>query len=283
MLELFYEVPQGFWVLFVSVLGVIVGSFLNVVIYRLHTNKSLSGRSHCLSCGATLKPYDLIPVVSYLWLRGRCRACGCSFSPRYVLVEAMTGVLFVLGFLFSSSLIDFLIFCLVTIVLVIIAVYDYYHLIIPDKLVMWLVGIAFTFLSYQFFFAEMKLVEIVYAFLAAFFAAGFFAGLWIVSKGRWIGLGDAKLVFPLCLLLSYKIVFSFVVLSFWIGAVVSLLLLGILWVKKKRGKPRLRFSKDSLTIKSEIPFAPFIIASFFIVYLFGVNVLDITAQFLLTL
>ena len=283
MLEIFYEVQQWFWILFVSILGVIIGSFLNVVIYRLHTNKSLSGRSHCLSCGATLKPYDLIPVVSYLWLRGRCRVCGCSFSPRYVLVEAMTGALFVLGFLFSGSLTDFLIFCLVTIVLVVIAVYDYYHLIIPDKLVMWLLGIATFWLLYQFFSTELALSEIAYILLAALLAAGFFAGLWIVSKGRWIGLGDAKLVFPLCLLLSYKIVFSFVVVSFWIGAVVSLLLLGILWVKKKRGKPHLRFSKDSLTIKSEIPFAPFIIVSFFIVYLFGVNVLDITAQFLLTL
>ena len=75
-----------------AVLGAVVGSFLNVVVYRLPRRESLlSPPSRCIACGTPVKPYDNVPVLSWLWLRGRCRACDAAISPRYPLVEAATG------------------------------------------------------------------------------------------------------------------------------------------------------------------------------------------------
>ena len=85
--------PFSVLTLYAFVFGVIIGSFLNVYIYRFHTGKSLSGHSHCLSCGTPLKPYELIPLLSYVFLRGRCRTCGCKIPARYFLVELTAGLL----------------------------------------------------------------------------------------------------------------------------------------------------------------------------------------------
>jgi len=88
-------VPLWWWVVTAFGFGVIIGSFLNVLIYRFHTGKSLSGHSHCLSCGTRLCWFELLPLVSYLGLRGRCRTCGCRIPNRYFLVEFATGMAFV--------------------------------------------------------------------------------------------------------------------------------------------------------------------------------------------
>jgi len=84
----------------VFLFGITIGSFLNVCIYRLPKGESLTKKnSHCMSCGEEIKRYDLIPIFSWLILRGKCRACGAKISPRYMLVEALTGMLFVLAFM----------------------------------------------------------------------------------------------------------------------------------------------------------------------------------------
>jgi len=258
--------------IFIAFLGAIIGSFLNVVIYRLHTGKSLNGRSHCLSCGIGLSWYELVPVLSYVVLKGRCHHCSSFISPRYLFVEILTGMLFVLSFATASS--DFLLlltlFVMVS-VLVIILVYDVLHTIIPDSLVVLLT------LSAGIIVVVTK-IPVETAVLSAFSTSVFFAFFWLISNGRWMGLGDAKLAFPLALIFSPVEAFSMVVLSFWIGAVVSIILIGIQNMLRK-GKTRLFFLSSQLTIKSEIPFAPFLIFGFIGVYFFHVDILAITDAF----
>jgi len=114
--------------------GLIIGSFLNVYIYRFHTGKSLSGHSHCLSCGTRLRWFELFPLVSYLVLRGRCRTCSCLVTTRYFVVELATGVLFALCLSLTMDPIMIALLWFIVSVLVVITVYDLYHFIIPDSL-----------------------------------------------------------------------------------------------------------------------------------------------------
>jgi prepilin signal peptidase PulO-like enzyme (type II secretory pathway) len=111
--------------------------------------------------------------------------------------------------------------------------------------------------------------------LAPALTFAFLGGLWKVSKGRWIGLGDAKLSIPLALMVGLFHAFSFVVFAFWIGAVVSVLLL-ILQRVLRRGQKYLRFGGGPLTMSTEVPFAPFLIASFVLVYFVHVDVYTLT-------
>jgi len=280
LLEVF---PVWYQYALVALLGLIVGSFLNVVIYRYHTGKSLSGHSHCLSCGHTLRWYELFPLVSYLCLFGRCGSCGCTIPLRYFLVELSTAILFV-SLLVHMSLSPLFLFSMVLVsVLMVIVVYDIYHMIIPNELVVGTSILAvFNFiLQYGFSWDTEILLSHVGAALGVFF---FYGGLWFVSKGRWIGFGDAKLAIPLGFIVGIPGVFTFVVFSFWIGAIVSLGLLGIpaifhLVKAHCASCPVVNYSKY-FTMKSEVPFAPFMIASFLLVYICNFDVLQLMASFI---
>lgn len=263
------------WVLAVAFgYGIVIGSFLNVYIYRLHTGRSLAGRSHCMSCGTTLRWYDLLPIVSYIWLRGRCRYCSAYITTRYALVELLTGLLFVGVVLVESSWFMALIYCLIMSVLVIILVYDYYHLIIPNRLVLVLLALA-TLVLAQMWWVEGDVARILINVVSAVAGGAFFAFLWVVSKGRWVGLGDAKLAVPLGLLVGAEAVFSLVVLAFWVGALISLTYLAFLYLRR-RGQTHLRFLPQQLTMKSEVPFAPFLILSFWIIFFFSFDALSVS-------
>ncbi len=111
---------------------------------------------------------------------------------------------------------------------------------------------------------------------AAFVVTGFFFLLWYVSGGRWLGFGDAKLSFPLALLVGSAGAFSMVVLSFWVGAGVSLALLGLgVLAKRLRGKTTVWFAGGALTMKSAVPFAPFLVAGALLVFFYHVDVLSL--------
>ncbi len=261
------------------VFGAVIGSFLNVVIYRMHTGKSLNGRSHCMTCGVHLSWKELFPVVSYLVLRARCRHCTAYIPWRYLFVEVLTGISFLfLYILFAHDLVLFALHAVLAAVLIVIAVYDMRHTIIPDELTIGACVIAIIFRGYQYFLTH-DMYALVYAGVGACCAALFFWGLWYVSKGRWIGLGDAKLAFPLGLIAGSGSVFSMVVLSFWVGAGISLTLLGIQYLLR-RGKMALPFLPNPLTIKSEVPFAPFLILGFICVHIFNADIFEIILFFL---
>jgi leader peptidase (prepilin peptidase)/N-methyltransferase len=182
-------------------LGMIVGSFLNVVIYRFNTHKTFGGRSVCMSCKNQICWYDLVPVFSFCFLSGRCRHCSSKISWQYPAVELATGIMFLL--LFSKFEFIFWIdplvfaytfgfFATLFSVLMVITVYDLKHKIIPDTL-----SLVFGTLAFMsvFIFSDLILyvhMPTLYSFLGILIALPF-AFFFFVSGGRWMGFGDAKL------------------------------------------------------------------------------------------
>ncbi len=273
---MFSILPLWYQYGFVFVFGLIIGSFLNVYIYRFHTGKSLAGSSHCLSCGRSLRPYELVPVLSYVFLRGRCRTCGSYVPVRYLLVELLTGALFLMSYLTATSYTELAFFFVVTTLMVVISVYDMRHFIIPDSLTIALTVSTVVWYGYQVY-EGVPVMALLPAFGAALAGAGFFFLLWFVSKGAWLGFGDVKLAIPLGLIVGPSLVFSMIVYSFWIGAFVSVLLVG--FAKIMRGQLRLRNRLVNLTMKSVIPFAPFMIAGCLLALFTNHNVLSLFTSF----
>ena len=257
MISLIAGMPATWFYIMMFFYGLIIGSFLNVVIYRFHTGKSLSGHSHCLSCGTHLRWYELVPLFSYVSLRGRCRSCGSLIPSRYFLVELSTGLLFLLAAAKAVSLLELLYLCTLVSLCVVVVVYDIRHFIIPDSLTLLLTLLASVWTAVLFFSGTTALALAINV-AAASGGTFFFYFLWRISNGRWIGFGDVKLAFPLGLIVGAPLVFSMVVFSFWIGAAVSVGLVGL--SKLQRGKLCLRLGMRNLTIKSVVPFAPFFIA-----------------------
>jgi len=270
-LELLLPVWSLYAIIFLF--GVIIGSFLNVYIYRFHTGKSLNGSSHCLSCSKPLSWYELFPLLSYLGLRGRCRGCGCRIPIRYFVVELLTGVLFVLGASVASDLIELAWLLGMLVVLLLVTVYDYYHFIIPDEFSIALLALMASWLLWQWWSGVLSPMELLWTISAALAAAAFFFALWAVSRGAWLGFGDVKLAIPLGLWVGPMGVFSFVVGSFWVGAIISIFILG--WHRFERGQKRLQLSSQTLTMKSAVPFAPFMIIGAALVYFLQFDALSL--------
>ncbi len=262
-----------FWYAVIFIFGLIIGSFLNVVIYRLHTGKSLNDRSHCLSCGHTLSWYELFPLFSYLLLLGRCLHCRSHIPSRYFLVELLTGLSFLMVFSYTQNVVAVVLLLILMATLIVGAVYDLYHMIIPDEIVVVSSVLSLAFVMYTM--PRWSPTDLSLSILSGTVAFAVFGALWWYSSGRWIGLGDAKLAFPLGVLIGVSHIFSFVVVSFWIGAVLGVILLGSAALLR-RGQKHLRFPSRTLTMKSEIPFAPFMVLSFVVVFFFGVDVLSFT-------
>lgn len=230
---------------FFFLLGLIVGSFLNVVIYRYNTGLSVArGRSRCLACARDLRWHELLPLFSFAIQRGRCRRCFTRLSWQYPLVEALTAILFVICYWTFGISVSLLLHLVISCLSLVILVYDLRHKIIPDGLVY-----AFIALALVATLAQRDLLLLGNHVLAGLLLFAFFGGLWWVSRGRWMGFGDAKLGLGVGLLLGLAGGFSAVVLAFWIGAVASLAILAYNKLSRRRG----------LTLKSEVPFAPFII------------------------
>lgn len=259
-----------FGLFFIFILGLVVGSFLGAYTYRWPRHMKVSeGRSRCPHCRKTIAWYDNIPLLSFLLLNGKCRNCGKHISLRYPLIELSTGTIFVLVYYFLTSycttslqgptfkvfkapaictwgnlvgpwaLPYFLFFVSI---LIAIFVIDLENKIIPDELVFLLIASSFLV---HIFGTNDKL----YTFLLSGFSASiFFIFLNIITMGRGMGLGDAKLVIPLGLMLGWPSTALFLYSSFIIGAVV-----GIFLVVSGRSK----FGK-------KIPFGPFLVVGFLI-------------------
>ncbi len=254
------------------VLGLIVGSFLNVVIYRINTKKSLGGRSACMTCQSKLKWYELIPVCSFFVLMGRCKSCKTKISTQYPLVEIASGIIFSILFFkfqylfFTNPAVFVLTFAYSAFIfslLLVVATYDLKHKIIPDKLAV-IFGVV-TFVGLFFFSSQSSYVfsphwPTILEFLSGIFIALPFALLWLVSRGEWMGLGDAKLALSFGWLLGFGAALSGLALAFWIGSIVGILLI---------------FIKKGYRLKTEIPFAPYLVLGAFIAFIFELHLFGI--------
>lgn len=238
-------------------LGIIIGSFLNVCIYRIPRQESIVfPSSHCTYCSHPLAWYDLIPIFSYLSLKGKCRYCGGVISPQYPIVEFINGVIYLLLFLYFDLTINFIFYSLIISILIIISIIDYFHQIIPDGLV--LLILVSTIIYKAFIYIIYKTPLSFLDSISGFIGAGLlFIIIALVSNGG-MGGGDIKLSAALGFILGSKKTLLNILLSFIIGAVFSIVLL----LSGKKGR------------KDAIPFAPFINISFLITLLYGEDIIN---------
>lgn len=251
-------------IVFIVLLGLCMGSFANALAWRLHQKRDwVKERSECVHCHHKLAWNDLIPVVSWLMLRGKCRYCKKPISPQYPAVELITATLFLISYVWwpylLSSPVDYLHFCLwlaILVVLVVITIYDLRWMVIPNRLVYVLGGLSLAMIAAQQGAQEPNIDGIVLGGLAV---GGLFYLLFQVSGGRWIGGGDVKLGVVLGMLAgSFAEGLLLVFIASLIGTLAAL--------------PLLAMNKKTITQK--LPFGPFLIAATIIVYLFGQSMVD---------
>ena len=245
-------------VAFVFILGLFIGSFLNVVILRLHRQESfVKGASKCLFCKHRLYPKDLVPLFSFLALKGRCRYCKKKFSNQYPLVELVTGLAFVLVFLkivpslglTSVSALQFLHLLdwwIIVGFLIIIFVYDLKYYLILDKVV-WPVIVLALFANLFLGFSILNLV------FGAVIGGGFFLLQFVMSKGRWIGGGDIRLGILMGVILGWPHILTALFISYVLGSFISIFLL---LAKRKEWSDK-------------VPFGTFLALGTFITMLWG--------------
>ncbi len=245
--------------------GLVIGSFLNVVILRGARGEGLGGRSRCDGCGKTLGARELVPVISFLWQKGRCRSCGIALSWQYPLIEAATAsAFFLLAWQFlpytSAGWLPALVFFLVfpaTAALIVLIVSDFKFQILPDgaTALLAIFGIA----------AGISRGTLLADAVAALAFALFFAALWFFSRGRWMGFGDAKLILATSLAIGFPVSIAAFLFSFWLGGIVGIILLAL----GKKG------------LQSRIPFGPFIIAGAALAHFLSAQFLTLTGISLL--
>lgn len=276
-----------------ALFGLIFGSFLNVVTIRYNPDKgfsnvkSIGGRSRCPICRTQLCWYELIPVLSFLFLRGRCHHCGHRISLQYPIVELLTALifytvplqvaasarmLFLSDALFLSGSVVALaaLWVIVFVLLLILAVIDFKHMIIPDSITIGLailgMGIAGITQWVQGFGAFqgsfLRHYAIVFGlrgdiwmnhFVAALVGLLFFGGIIVLSRGRAMGWGDFKLAGALGLVFGWPDIALVLMLSFVIGSIISIGLM-------VRGRKHMR---------DAVPFGPFLVAGAATVFFFG--------------
>ncbi|MBN1630717.1 MAG: prepilin peptidase [Thermoleophilia bacterium] len=212
--------------------GLAIGSFLNVVIYRLPRHESLvRPGSHCPKCESAIRWYDNLPVISWLVLRGQCRDCGARISPRYIGVEALTGALFVLAMWRLDLTWTLLVAVAFISALVAIAFIDYDHMIIPDAIVLpgAVIGLAASIALEP----DRWWVYLV----AGFGGAVFCFALAMLWPGGGMGFGDVKMALFIGFVLGTSVIVAFF-LAFLVGSIVGVYLVV---VRKRSGKSKLPF------------------------------------------
>jgi leader peptidase (prepilin peptidase)/N-methyltransferase len=249
------------------ILGLCVGSFLNVCIYRIPLEKSIvSPPSSCPGCGNRLKAIDMIPVLSYILLKGKCRNCKAPISIQYPLVELVTGIVWLVTFLRYGLSIETLMLIFLFTILIPVFLIDLVHMIIPNGLVITgLIGGA-VFYLYHLFIKPISLYDSSHwstPLIGMVSSSGilFLVALLsfvIYKNDGGMGMGDVKIFLPIGLILGWKLSLLTLFASIMFGGITSIVLL-ILRIKDR---------------KSAIPFGPFIVLATFVCGMFGYNILN---------
>jgi len=276
---------------FLFLFGLAMGSFLNVIVYRLQkgesfllspseTRKGFSSffeRSYCPKCEHELGWQDLIPLASFIFLKGKCRYCKEKISWQYPLVELVTGLIFLAIGLRNSSLLFYgnntlwvwSTFFDIAIAgfLVIIFLYDLKHFIIPDVVIYPAIIVAFVYRLCEIFGFGNQIwpegINITFLnllsdpILSAFGASAFFLFIVLISRGKWMGIGDIKLAFLMGLFLGFPEVLVALFSAFFLGAIIGI---GLIVFGKK-------------SLKSEVPFGPFLATGTLIAFFWGPEII----------
>lgn len=195
----------------VFVYGVLIGSFLNVCIYRIPKKESITWtRSHCMGCGYQLAWFDNIPLISYLFLKGRCRKCHQRISLQYPLIEALNAILYVMVFLINGMNVVSVLYCFATSALIVLSVIDWKTFEIPMGLNIFLgiLGVIRVIFDYTNWYSYV---------IGFFVVSGFLFLLFLITSGRGIGFGDIKLMAASGLLLGWKLI----ILSLFVGCILG--------------------------------------------------------------
>lgn len=239
-------------ILLIIIYGLIIGSFLNVCIYRIPRGESIAWPgSHCPTCSHSLSWYDNIPLLSYLVLKGKCRYCKSNISAQYPVVESLNALLYIIMYFRFGFGVDFIFYSLMSSVLLSIIFIDLKEMIIPDSLVLCILVLSVIHKAVNYFLYG-KSPELISSFLGLLVAGGLFVAIVLLSRGG-MGGGDVTLMGALGFVLGFKNILLNIFLSFVLGAIISIVLLA---AKIK-------------TRKDPIPFGPFIVLGFFITSLWG--------------
>ena len=247
------EFVTAYFATLIFILGLTIGSFLNVCIYRIPAGQSIiKPPSHCKTCNNQLSSLDLVPVFSWLFLRGKCRYCSAKVSPRYAVVELLTGILFLAFFLRfgigMTELPSLIAGLTLTAILITISFIDFDHLIIPNGLVIiaTVAGVMTillnVFLGFKFFLAQewwehlLGVVPGVAAMLLMMVLGA------LIYRKEALGMGDVKLFIPIGLFLGWKLTIAALLIAIIAGGIVGI----VLMITRKADK------------RGEMPFGPFI-------------------------
>lgn len=230
--------------------GIVIGSFLNVLIYRIPLQENIvTERSHCMNCGRQIQWYDLIPLFSYLFLRGRCRYCKEKISVQYPLIEGMNGCGYVLIFLLNGFTMISIFDCLLFSILVVISVIDWRNYEIPMCL-----NVAIGILAIiKIFVMRDNPIGYLIGFCVV---SGFLLVLFLLTGGKGIGGGDIKMMAAAGLFLGWKQIILAFVLGCILGAVIHLVLMKLC----NKGKV--------------LAFGPYLSAGMVVVMIFGERILN---------
>lgn len=278
--------------LILFLIGASFGSFLNVLYFRYHPDKFIlrkdiiKGRSYCPKCHKTLSFYELIPVISFIIQGGKCRSCKQKISFQYILIEILSGLIFVFTPLFlKNNFITFFskihniyyfwslsfIWSIILLTLILIALIDLKFQIIPNELNLFLLFLGIILSVLQFYnwndfysllgpygaLLGFKNNLIINKLIALLFSLILFGGLVALTLGRGMGMGDVKLMIALGVIFGWPEIIIVSILSFILGGIISII---TLILKRK-------------TMKSLLPFGPFIVISSFLVMFFGYEIL----------
>lgn len=247
------------------IIGASLGSFMSVILFRLnHATKSIvKGRSACIVCDKPLKAHDLIPILSFILLRGKCRYCKNEISSMYPLLELIMGMVLVIlyfqfpfidaSLFFSGTFIGlFLLYSFYSFVLIFTFFFDLKYLQISDELLLpaILIGLIATI-------AAPLTPSLIDALIGASIGVAFFGLQYLISKGRWIGLGDLRIGAFMGIILGWKLLIVALFCSYLLGSIISLIII----------------ARKKAAFDSKIPFAPFLVCGTFITLFFGTDLL----------
>lgn len=245
-------------IVLLALLGLIIGSFINAAVWRLHSGESIThGRSMCPNCKHQLAAIDLVPVLSWLALKGKCRYCKQPYGAHYLAVELTTAVLFALSVVLlpSLGLVVCMLWLVILALLLVLALYDAQWYLLPNKVMN-----PTIVLGAIYFILRLEVASGPLQLLVALVAAGMFYAAWWVSQGKAMGGADAKLVLVMGLILAPDLMLLALALAFIsAGFGAAYLLYG-----KKKG------------MTDQMPFGPYLILGLIIAQLFGAQLLQIT-------
>lgn len=250
------------------IVGAAFGSFSLVLAWRMHDGRDwVKGRSACEECGHELSALDMVPILSWLFLRGKCRYCKKPFSKQLLFAELLLGTILASSYAFwpfsLNSVLEYLLFVIWLLICVLLSALFWYDLrwyLLPNKLVYPLLGLSVVFSVLRGFIVDFSFIEVVVLpILAAALLSGLFYAMFTVSKGKWIGFGDVRLAVPLGLILANPInAWLMLFFASILGIVATLP--GIVSGKTK--------------LQSKIPFGPLLIVASIIVFLGGEKIVN---------